>query len=171
MAHAPLSGDSYERHAADVYGWAFRLLGRHEDALDVAQDVWLRWNERRPGDLASARGWLRRVTVNRALDVARGRRSATVAAARVGEERPAAPAESDREQAALRAAVRLGLAGLTATQQSVVIAKVYDGLTFARIAQEHGIAVPTVKTHYLRGLRALRASLEPTWSERATDGA
>ena len=44
-------------------------------------------------------------------------------------------------------------------QRSVLTAKVHDDLTFAQIAAEHGLAVPTVKTHYLRALRTLRARL------------
>jgi DNA-directed RNA polymerase specialized sigma24 family protein len=41
----------------------------------------------------------------------------------------------------------------------VLIARTYEGLTFAEIAVELGIAVPTVKTHYLRAVSAVRDRL------------
>jgi DNA-directed RNA polymerase specialized sigma24 family protein len=42
----------------------------------------------------------------------------------------------------------------------VLIAKVYDQETFAEIAESMDLAVPTVKTHYVRALRAMRRSLQ-----------
>ena len=46
----------------------------------------------------------------------------------------------------------------------MLIAKVYDGLTFAQIAAELKLAVPTVKTHYLRALSAVRDRLTRRWA-------
>ena len=56
------------------------------------------------------------------------------------------------------------LAELTDAQRGVLVAKIYDDLTFARIAEDLGVAVPTVKTHYLRAVRAVRQRLYPRWS-------
>ena len=51
---------------------------------------------------------------------------------------------------------------LTEAQRAVMVAKVYDGLTFPQIAAEMDLAVPTVKTHYLRALSAIRDRLTKT---------
>ena len=60
------SAAEFEQHRHEVYGWAYRLLGRHHDALDVAQDVFLRWLGHRGADAPQhPRAWLRRVTINR----------------------------------------------------------------------------------------------------------
>ncbi|MHC4948109.1 MAG: RNA polymerase sigma factor [Planctomycetota bacterium] len=145
----------FETHRHDVYRWAYRLLGRHDDALDAAQDVFLQFC-RRPADdpPRHPRAWLRRVTVNRSIDLLRRRRDSAAAPANVAATPPATAGRDD-----LRAAVGRALARLTDAQRDVVIAKVHDDLTFAEIAAEQGLAVPTVKTHYLRALRTLRAAL------------
>ena len=39
---------AFDRYREEVYAWAYRILGRHHDALDVAQDVFLRWLRKRP---------------------------------------------------------------------------------------------------------------------------
>jgi len=69
--------------------------------------------------------------------------------------------------AALRDEIAGALAVLTDAQRSVLIAKVYDGQTFAQIAADLGVAVPTVKTHYLRAVRAVRDRLGDRWSHHA----
>ena len=52
---------TFETHRHEVYGWAYRLLGCHHDAIDVAQDVFIRWADRPAGDApAHPRAWLRR---------------------------------------------------------------------------------------------------------------
>jgi RNA polymerase sigma-70 factor (ECF subfamily) len=159
----------FEQHSRDVYGWAYRLLGRHHDALDVVQDVFLRWNKQcAESEPARPRGWLRRVTVNRAIDVRRARR--TEEARRADSRASLAVAHEARRDAAdlevLRGDVAAALDALTDVQRGVLIAKVYDGLTFAKIAGEHDLAISTVKTHYLRAIRAVRDRLQGRWGER-----
>ena len=63
----------------------------------------------------------------------------------------------------------VALTFLTEQQCSVVVAKVYDGCTFAQIASQMGLAVPTVKSHYLRGLRTLRTKLAHVQKELGAD--
>ena len=153
------SGD-FEKYTADVYGWAYRLLGRHHDALDVVQDVFLRWDAQcaqHPPD--QPRPWLRRVTLNRAIDLRRQRRPA----APIEEvPQPVATDDSiarslDRED--LRDRIATALDSLSEGQRLVLVAKVYDEMTFAAMADEMDLAVSTVKTHYLRAVRALRDKL------------
>ena len=150
----------FEKYTADVYGWAYRLLGRHHDALDVVQDVFLRWDAqcaRHPPD--QPRPWLRRVTLNRAIDLRRQRHPA----ARIDEvSHPVTAHDSttsslDREH--LRDRIAAALDSLPEGQRLVLVAKVYDEMTFAAMADEMDLAVSTVKTHYLRAVRALRDKL------------
>ena len=79
---------------------------------------------------------------------------------------PALPVHVDESKVArdeLRSDIADAVETLSEMQQSVLFAKVYDGLTFARIAAELEIAVPTVKTHYLRALCSLRDRLGQQW--------
>jgi RNA polymerase sigma factor (sigma-70 family) len=149
----------FERYRHDVYAWAYRLLGRHHDALDVAQDVFLRWaRQARDQTPAHPRSWLRRVTINRAIDLRRATKRSSASHA-MGERASAKGEAGATERDELRAQVAAAMAGLSEMQRAVLTAKVHDELTFAQIAAEHGVAVPTVKTHYLRAVRALRDRL------------
>jgi len=155
----------FEQYRSDVYAWAYRLLGRHHDALDAAQDVFLRWlaqSKRAQPD--HPRSWFRQVTINRAIDLLRARRIAP-AAQNAAADRPA-PIEPDAlEQLELRRDIGAALERLTDAQRSVLVAKIYDGLTFAQIAAEMDLAVPTIKTHYLRALAAVRDRLSSRWAD------
>ncbi len=187
------SARGFEQYAHEVYGWAYRLLGRHHDALDVVQDVFLKWNSQCADEAPQRpRGWLRRVTVNLAIDVCRHRRAnpvlqesslpsiddATLSqppspprrAHRGARPQPGADAAggpADRVEAIdreiLRNDVAAAMSRLTDLQGAVLVAKVYDEMTFAEVATELDLAVSTVKTHYLRAVRAVRDRLEPRW--------
>ncbi|HUU85998.1 MAG TPA: RNA polymerase sigma factor [Phycisphaerae bacterium] len=171
---------AFENHRAQVYAWAYRLVQNHHDALDVTQEVFLKWWRAHTTSDApkNAIGWLRRVTVNLAIDAIRstaGRSDARNRAPHAPDPTPADPTEeSTRRETALQVAT--ALEALTDRQRAVVVAKVYDACTFARIAEQMGMSVPTVKTHYLRALRALRHTLlkvrpdglqDPTSPDRA----
>ncbi len=154
------SSANFETYTSDVYGWAYRLLGRHHDALDVVQDVFLRWDAQCAKHAPDQpRPWLRRVTLNRAIDLRRQRRPAV----RIDDvPHPVAADDAsasllDREH--LRDQIAAALDSLSEGQRLVLVAKVYDEMTFATIADEMDLAVSTVKTHYLRAVRALRDRL------------
>ena len=161
-------GGEFERHTAQIYGWAYRLLGRHHDALDVVQDVFLRWDAQCARETPKhPRGWLRRVTVNRAIDLRRQRRESIdpqACDAVAGRDEDA----NSVDQSLLRADLAAAMDGLTSSQRGVLIAKTYDDLTFREIATEMELALSTVKTHYLRAIRALRDRLEPRWAQEKT---
>lgn len=157
----------FEQYAGQVYSWAYRFLGRHHDALDVVQDVFLRWNQQctqaRP---SQPRGWLRRVTLNRTIDVSRKRQAGAVSMTPMMK----MPAVDDAtveplDRATLRQDIASALDRLTDIQRSVLVAKVYDEMTFAEIATELSIAISTVKTHYLRAVKAVRDRLRPRWAD------
>ena len=71
----------------------------------------------------------------------------------------------DRE--VMRDEIALALDKLTETQRGELVAKIYDELTFSNIADEMGLALSTVKTHYLRAIRTVRNRLAPRWAEEA----
>jgi RNA polymerase sigma-70 factor (ECF subfamily) len=150
--------EAFEAHRRDVYRWALRIVGRHQDALDVVQDVGLRWLDRtRTGPpLEHPRSWLRTVTVHRAIDLVRARGRTNECPS------PEArcPAAGETERGEVRAAVAGALASLTDAQRIVLVAKARDQATFAEIAAGLGVSVPTAKTHYLRAIRAMRDRLE-----------
>lgn len=151
----------FERHRLQVYRWALRMLGGHDDAMDVTQDVSLRWLiQCRRTQPDHAQGWLRRVTINRATDRVRQRASAPPQSDRDPQMLAAADLPHDAiEQHELRLRLATAMEHLSDMQRQVLVAHVWDGLTFAQIAGELGIAVPTAKTHYIRALSAARDQL------------
>ena len=160
----------FEQYTGEVYGWAYRVLGRHHDALDVVQDVFLKW-DRQCGEQPpkQPRGWLRRVTLNRAIDLRRSNRLDSKPIAQVFDgpstSKGLAATNETIDQAALRNDISVALDRLTELQRGVLVAKVYDEMTFAQIAAELSLAVSTVKTHYLRAVQAVRDRLQPRWAE------
>lgn len=154
MTLATDAASAFERYRAAVYGWAYRVLGDHHDALDVTQDVFVTWwRVHRENDApANAVGWLRTVTINRAINLFKTRGRGTTLAIEPTSDR-SADTKLDRE------IVAGALAGLPEMQRAVLFAKIYDGCTFAEMASQMDLAVSTVKTHYVRGLQAVRRAL------------
>ena len=168
-------GEGFEQYQGEVYGWAYRLLGCHHDALDVVQDVFLRWDAQCTREApARPHGWLRQVTLNRAIDLRRRRRAAPEsgdnAASRgirhdVQQQAIGGDAAARLDQEVLRDDIAAALSLLSDAQRGVLVAKVYDEMTFARIGDEMGLAVSTVKTHYLRAVRTVRDRLQRRWAK------
>ena len=158
--------DIFQEHAGQIYRWALRVVGRHEDALDVVQDVYVRWSLQCARESpAHTRAWLRTVTLNRAMDhQRRGRCSVRVAeealaGAAAGPSTTTSPSQRlERED--FRRQVISAMEALSDMQRAVLVAKVYDDMTFTQIAVELDLAVPTIKTHYLRAIQSLRDRLE-----------
>jgi RNA polymerase sigma-70 factor (ECF subfamily) len=148
----------FREYRAVVYRWALGLCGRHEDALDVVQEVFTRLVRTRP-ELPQPRqalAWLRRTTARVAIDAwrsstARRERELSSRAPRSSE-----PSAEIREQLEH---VRAAIGELSEQQRLVLLSKVYDNATFQEIAEELGLALSTVKTHYLRALSSVRERL------------
>jgi RNA polymerase sigma factor (sigma-70 family) len=158
----------FREYRAAVYRWALGLCGRHEDALDVVQEVFTRLVRTRP-ELPQPRqalAWLRRTTVRLAIDAWR---SACARRERELSSRSPRSAESPAEIRELHERVRAAIEELSEQQRLVLLGKVYDGMTFQEIAEELELALSTVKTHYLRALSAVRRRLsEPPQAGNAT---
>jgi RNA polymerase sigma factor (sigma-70 family) len=60
--------DSYLANRDLLFGVAYRLLGRVEDAEDVLQEAWLRWTNTAQTDIENPKAFLIRITTNLALD-------------------------------------------------------------------------------------------------------
>lgn len=158
--------DAFESHRSRVFAWALRFVRNPHDAADLCQEVYLRWRRasRHTAVIQRPAAWLRRVTVNLAIDLVRARRREAVRPTLAGRE---GGVLLGAEQCELEVTIAAALAELTDVQRSVVVGKVYDGLTYARIAEELGLAIPTVKTHYLRAIRNLRPLLAAYAPENA----
>jgi len=106
------------------------------------------------------------VTLNRAIDLSR-KRQAGADSMTTMMKLPAADvaAVEPMDCATLRQDIAAALDRLTDIQRGVLVAKVYDEMTFAEIAAEMSLANSTVKTHYLRAVQAVRDRLRPKWAD------
>lgn len=135
------------------YRVAFRLLGRREEAADIAQEAcaraYSRWGK--IGDYDAPQAWVARVAGNLALDLLRRRRTA----ARHVEAQVAPAGEPDGERVDLHRA----LLALPRRQREVVMLRFVADQSEAAVAVALGCSVGSVKGHASRGLAALRVAL------------
>jgi RNA polymerase sigma-70 factor (ECF subfamily) len=153
-------------HQDRAYGLALRIVGRAEDAEEVAQDAFLRAWRALPGFRGEAAfgTWLHRIVTRRALD-----RRARIAARERREEAVESPPESADPGAAAAgpgptgdAAGRLDrlLDRLTPQARAAVVLYYYEDRSVAQVAQALSAPEGTVKTLLSRARATLREALE-----------
>jgi RNA polymerase sigma-70 factor, ECF subfamily len=152
-----------------IYALAYRVIGREEDARDVAQETFLRAFRALSGFKGQAKfsSWLYRITLNLCRDWIRRERRAPVS--QVPEwvdiielASGAEPAETIEDLVARRelgAAVAKAMAMLPEEQRAAIVLKEYHGLTFQEIADLLDCPLSTVKTRLYQGLSVLRRQL------------
>lgn len=169
----------YERHKDRVLNVVDHLIGDHDEALEAAQEVFLRVY-RKIGHFrgqASFASWVYRIAVNVATDHRRrlGReRSLLQAYATEGPpaETWGAPAGGDTHQDAAQreqaVRVRWALSRLSPKLAAVVALRYLDGQAYSEIARTLRVSVGTVKSRLNRAHRALARLMEdlaPGWGE------
>jgi RNA polymerase sigma-70 factor (ECF subfamily) len=152
-----------ERHRRQVYKVCYRFAGNHEDASDLAQEVFVRAYRA----LATFKGraalatWLYRIAVNRCLNHVAGRPPAPEPL----DVREHVDVRSDRPDASLlrreRAAeVRAAIARLPKKQRATLILRVYHELPHEQIARILGSSVGAVKANFFHAMGNLRKLLQ-----------
>ena len=166
-------------HQRGVYNLAYRLLGNREDALDAAQDAFLRCYRALPrfrGD-AAFRTWLLGIAINvcrtRLTGAARRQQRRTQdltrADSRTGERvpldlpDPGPGPESAAHAGELRGALAHALAGLSPDHREVLLLREVGELEYDEVAAALGCALGTVKSRIARARAALRLALEEVW--------
>ena len=143
-----------------VFNYLFRLVGEREDALDLAQDVFLKayQNLSKLEDPARFAGWLFRIAHNEAYSLLRRNRPDDA-------EILTDPAGSDLRDrlypVELSLAVERALGRLTRDQREAVLLKVYQGFKFEEMSDILGLPLSTVKSRLYSALDALKESLAP----------
>lgn len=143
-----------------VYGLVYRIVGNHDDAADVAQDVYVRvWRSLRAfrGD-AAFETWVYRVATNAALShlKRRGRAGEPLGPGELAAlERPV---DSSGEQLTAEEVDR-ALRRLPAAQRAVVVLKDVYGFSMQEIAQQVGTTEGAVKVRLFRARRRLAEEL------------
>ena len=157
-AHA--AGALYDRHWQGAWRAAVAVLGSAVDAEDVAAEAWLRaidaLDQCQPADRFGP--WLRRIAVNRAIDVQRRGRRLT--------QLEDVAESADRSPAGADTAIREAVARLPLDRRVVVALRFWADLSVPAIADLLEIPVGTVNSRLVRGLADLRHALEGVAHER-----
>lgn len=160
----------YDHSSTLLFTLAVRILGNHEEAAELLQDVYLEvWRKVSRYDVGRGTpvAWLITLTKSRAIDRLRARASrgyqATnslehATAAQVADHGPS-PFETQADQE-LRMAVETAVAGLPIAQQQAIELAYYEGLSHTEIASRLNQPLGTVKTRIKLGLSKLRDSLQ-----------
>jgi RNA polymerase sigma-70 factor (ECF subfamily) len=153
-----------------IYALAYRVIGREEEARDVAQETFLRAFRALPGFKGQAKfsSWLYRITLNLCRDWMRKERRTPVSQAPegidiielAGEATPHETIEQMVGRKELGRAVSKAMAALPEEQRTAIILKEYHGLTFQEIADMLDCPLSTVKTRLYQGLSVVRKQLE-----------
>ena len=153
-----------------IYALAYRVIGREEEARDVAQETFLRAFRALGGFKGQAKfsSWLYRITLNLCRDwIRRERRTPVMQVPEgidmvelAGETEPSESIEALVARRELGRAVAKAMATLPEEQRTAIILKEYHGLTFQEIADLQGCPLSTVKTRLYQGLSVVRRQLE-----------
>jgi RNA polymerase sigma-70 factor (ECF subfamily) len=160
-----------------IYALAYRVIGREEDARDVAQETFLRAFRALGGFKGQAKfsSWLYRIALNLCRDWIRRERRTPVAQAPEGvdlvelaaEVTPSESIEDLVSRKELGRAVAKAMSMLPEEQRTAIILKEYHGLTFQEIADLLGCPLSTVKTRLYQGLTVVRRQLQEGGVESA----
>jgi RNA polymerase sigma-70 factor (ECF subfamily) len=161
-----------EEHQRMVYQLALHLLGDHNEALDLSQEVFMRVFRTVHSfrGQSALRTWIYRIVVNQASNRQRWwrrrHRSAQVSLddhVRVHGEVPD-PTQSGPDRALgqkeLASRIWIALDKLPFDQRTAVVLREIDGLSYEEIAFSLGVAVGTVKSRLARARETLRERLK-----------
>jgi RNA polymerase sigma-70 factor, ECF subfamily len=149
-----------ERYQRDVYRLCYRYVNNHQDANDMAQEVFIKAYRaigRFRGD-SSFSTWLYRIAVNTCLNFRAARRIPQDELSDQIADRGASAAERlhDAERSAR---VRHAVARLPEKQRATLILKIYQDLTHDEVAGILGSTVGTVKANLFHALANLKKLL------------
>jgi RNA polymerase sigma-70 factor (ECF subfamily) len=158
-------------HQRMVYGLAFTLLGNHDDALDLSQEVFLRVFRTlgRFRGQSALRTWIYRIVVNQARNRQRWwrrrRRADQVSLdeylQKFGDLESRHEVLPDRLLASKETAAKIwqALDRLPFDQRTALILREVEGLRYEEIAYSLDLALGTVKSRLTRARQALREEL------------
>ena len=160
----------YDHSSTLLFTLAVRILGNHEEAAELLQDVYLEvWRKVSRYDVGRGTpiAWLITLTKSRAIDRLRARTARghhTTGSVEAGtatqltDEGPS-PFETKADQE-LRTAVITAVAGLPQAQQQAIELAYYEGLSHTEIASRLNQPLGTVKTRIKLGMSKLREGLQ-----------
>ena len=145
----------YRDLSRPVYTVILRIVGRREQAEDIAQELFVKLFQSPLEDtVKSPRAWIFRMAHNMAIDAMR-----TQHAVQSVEGDECVPAENEIAQANVRLDVARALSHLSQAEREVVSLHIYGELGFAEIARTMGMSLSAVWRIWRRALNRMREEL------------
>src|SRR3954469_25523740 len=167
--------DLVNEHQRMVYQLSFNLLGDHNEALDLSQEVFLRVFRtiHTFRGQSALRTWIFRIVINQARNRqrwwSRRHRRQQVSLDEHIEQNGEMPEQSDAsapdralDRKELAARIATALEALPFDQRTAIVLREVDGLSYDEIAFSLGVTLGTVKARLTRARQALRAALKET---------
>jgi RNA polymerase sigma-70 factor (ECF subfamily) len=151
-----------ERYWSMVYSVARRIVGTHDEAVDVTQEAFVRAYEHLSDFARESRfsTWLLRVANNYALDLTRRKRARQRLQVHVPVYGGFAPADSAAISKEEESRLEEVLRGLTRHQRLALVLKVVHGMSTPEVAGILGCSEGTVRVHLHQARKALRERWE-----------
>lgn len=156
--------EAYRRHGGAIFALARRVLGSHNLAEEVVQEVFVRlWyeTERFDPERGSLRSYLLAQTHGRAVDLLRSETARRQREQNQALQVPSEPYHLESEVEALTVAehVRDALQSLPEPERRAIEMAYFGGRTYREVAKFLGEPEGTVKSRIRAGLRRVRAAL------------
>ena len=148
--------DLLARYQRPIFNAVYRLLNHREDAKDVTQAAFLNVFRHLDRYDPSQRffGWLYRIAMNEASDLASARRKGEAISENLAEDRAAPEAQAARDE--LDRAMQSALMALKLEYRTVIVLKHVQGLSYEALALILDCPVKTVKSRLYTARQALR---------------
>src|SRR6187397_2508455 len=166
------------QHWRKVFNLAYKFVGRHDEAEDLTQEIFLRifkalhTFDRR----ANFQTWLISISRNLCIDHYRSRRKERETMARDIDASNLTPASTDRgpysqlEQADVKQLIKTALAELPATLREAVVLRDLQEFSYLEIADRLQLPEGTVKSRINRGRLELARQLKRLQDKQAAPG-
>lgn len=151
----------WSQHAPHIDAVVRRLVGSSDDAVDIAQEVWIQIFRALPtyrGD-SQFGTWAHRIAVNRTLNALR--RTRRLERIETDIEEDTASVEHGSERAMLAASIEDATARLSPGARTVFVMHDVEGYTHEEIAAELGITPGGSKSQLFKARARLRKLLAP----------
>jgi RNA polymerase sigma-70 factor (ECF subfamily) len=147
-----------KRHQHQIYALALKMVRNHDDAADIAQDVFIKAYEVLGTfqKKSSFHTWLYRIAVNFCINHLRRDKTKHHVELETHHAIQSAEALENMGTTELQDELNTAIKSLPEKQQTTVLLRVCDGLPYKEIAQILGCSIGTAKANYFHAVKNLR---------------
>ena len=152
----------YRRYCEAMFRIANRLLGNVQDAEDAVQDAFIKAFQKieQCQDEAAFGGWLKKIVINRSLDVLNSKKKRIQLEQDIPIDLPYEEPNWDVEDAVSIEAIKTAIRALPDKYRRVLMLYLIEGYSHEELAQILDIKVMTSRSQLMRGRQKLQVLLK-----------